>query len=313
MGFRKVIGFGDSSFVISLPKEWVDKHRIKKGDVVNVSEESNELKITPHGAPMKKENKEITITFDNNLKDLKAQLFRSYIDDYNIINVQKKGIYTYAKDVRRLVNDNFIALDVIQSGDDKITMKDFLNLSEVSVYDLIRRMDRILMSMFEDVREVLSGDESKKQLVTERDDEINKLYNLLLRVLKKAFNPNERTMLNLEISEVFYYWEFMTSIEEIGDQLKRMIRITESKVDKQTIDLFNNVYENYKKAVKSNFTKDVELATDTMNLRKSFSDKCEEEATKLNFNSILIIEKIKMVNKCSGDIARSYIKLGIKN
>src|SRR3989344_3943481 len=167
MGFRKVIGFGDSSFVISLPKEWVDKHRIKKGDVVNVSEESNELKITPHGAPMKKENKEITITFDNNLKDLKAQLFRSYIDDYNIINVQKKGIYTYAKDVRRLVNDNFIALDVIQSGDDKITMKDFLNLSEFSVYDLIRRMDRILMSMFEDVREVLSGDESKKQLVTE--------------------------------------------------------------------------------------------------------------------------------------------------
>ena len=32
MGYRKLIGFGDSSFVVSLPKDWVNKHGLKKGD-----------------------------------------------------------------------------------------------------------------------------------------------------------------------------------------------------------------------------------------------------------------------------------------
>jgi len=34
-------------------------------------------------------------------------------------------------------------------------------------------------------------------------------------VLKKAINPADRKILNLEMGEVFYYWELVTSIEEI--------------------------------------------------------------------------------------------------
>ena len=313
MGFRKLISFGDSSFVISLPKAWVNKYSLKKGDLITLIDEGTELRVFPHSTTIKKEPKEININFDGNLKDLKAQLFRSYIGDFNIMNIQKKGISTNYKDVKKLISDNFVGLDVIQTGNDKITVKDFLNLSEVSIYDLIRRVDRIVMSMFEDVREIISGNFSKINYTIERDDEVNKISNLLIRVLKKAINPNDRKILDIEMDEVFYYWEIITSIEEIADQLKRMIRPLSSKLENELIILYDEVYENYKKVMKANFTKDLEFAISLMNTRKPFSEKCEQCASKLDFNSSLIIEKIKLINNHSGNIARSYIKLGFKN
>ena len=47
MTYRKIIGFGGSSFVVSLPKEWINKYGLKKGDVVNIEEESDMLRILP--------------------------------------------------------------------------------------------------------------------------------------------------------------------------------------------------------------------------------------------------------------------------
>ena len=46
MGYRKIIAFGDTSYVVSLPKDWVEKNGLKKGDVVNVIVDENVLKIS---------------------------------------------------------------------------------------------------------------------------------------------------------------------------------------------------------------------------------------------------------------------------
>ena len=36
--FRKLMAFGNSSYVVSVPKAWVEKNRLKKGDVLVVDE-----------------------------------------------------------------------------------------------------------------------------------------------------------------------------------------------------------------------------------------------------------------------------------
>ena len=46
MEFRKLIKFGKSSFVISLPKKWLEKNKLKKGDLLYVSENENGLSLT---------------------------------------------------------------------------------------------------------------------------------------------------------------------------------------------------------------------------------------------------------------------------
>ncbi len=310
MAYRKIIKFGDSSFVISLPKEWINKYGLKKGDDLNIKQNNHELIISLPNVIIKKEPKEMTINFTGNFKDLKGQLFRTYLQDYDIINIRKKDLNNNISNIKKLISENFIGLEIMQSSNDKIIIKDFLNMNDLSVYDLIRRMDRILMSIFEDARVVLEGDLSKKDFVISRDDEINRIYNLLLKVLKIALNDSDRKILKLDIKDVFYYWDLVVYIEEIGDQLKRMIRNVDFKVDTQIIELYDLVYENYKLAMKANFTKDSEQAIELMNLRKNFSDKCESYAKNIDFNSGLIVEKIKIMNINAGNIARAYVKLG---
>ena len=49
MGYRKLIGFGDSSFVVSLPKDWINKHGLKKGDGLMLDVENDAIKIIADG------------------------------------------------------------------------------------------------------------------------------------------------------------------------------------------------------------------------------------------------------------------------
>ena len=150
----------------------------------------------------------------------------------------------------------FVALEIIQSSGEKIVVKDYLNIQDISIYDNLRRMDRIVMSMFDDVKEIFKGDESKKGYILERDDDVNRMYNLILKLLKKALNLNDRKILNLNIEEIFYYWDLVGSLEEVADQLKRVVRYlgTSKNVDKRVIELYDQVYDHYKQAMKANFT-----------------------------------------------------------
>ena len=47
MEYRKLMAFGNSSFIVSVPKAWVEKNRLKKGDVLMVEQKPNELILAP--------------------------------------------------------------------------------------------------------------------------------------------------------------------------------------------------------------------------------------------------------------------------
>ena len=45
MEFRKLIRFGKNSYVISIPKPWVEKNKLKKGDTIYINENLDGLQI----------------------------------------------------------------------------------------------------------------------------------------------------------------------------------------------------------------------------------------------------------------------------
>ena len=69
MDYRKLIKFGESSHVISLPASWIRKNNLKKGDHIYFEENgNNELVITAEIKKFEPEQQEITIDIDG--KDL---------------------------------------------------------------------------------------------------------------------------------------------------------------------------------------------------------------------------------------------------
>ena len=43
MDHRKLMGFSKGSYIVTIPKSWVMKNNLKKGDTISIEEGSNEL------------------------------------------------------------------------------------------------------------------------------------------------------------------------------------------------------------------------------------------------------------------------------
>ncbi len=311
MGFRKIIGFGGSSFVVSLPKEWIDSNGLKKGDTLTLEAEGNTVKLSPISTQSISDSRDINLEFDGDIRKLKSQLIHAYIDSYNTINIIGKNLFNYLDDVKAVL-EGLVALGIIQRSQTKITLKDFLDIHAVSIHDTLRRVDRIVFSMSEDVRDYLSGKNPKvSTLLDQKEKDVNRLTKLLFKALKRCFNPNDRTILKLDLGDVFYYWEMTLFIEKVGDQLRLIPKIIKPGVAAECLDLYDKTMLHYTEAMKSNFSKDYELAMKIVSHKKVIYNEANRLVIKLpsgqGYSSAL--EKIKNINDFSGNLAKTLLRL----
>ena len=89
MEYRKLIKFGNSSHIISLPNSWVRKNKLKKGALIYFEENGNgEIVLTPE--LKKEENKisEITINITNKpIQTIEREIMNGYINNYDTLNI----------------------------------------------------------------------------------------------------------------------------------------------------------------------------------------------------------------------------------
>ena len=82
MEFRKLIGFGKSSFVVSIPKNWTQKNKLNKGDIIYLREEDNALVLSAKEKRLIKEPKRITIrTESKSVEKLQAEIIAAYLEN----------------------------------------------------------------------------------------------------------------------------------------------------------------------------------------------------------------------------------------
>ena len=314
MGFRKIISFGDSSFVVSLPKDWVTKNGLKKGDPVNVEEKDDGIKITPVNRKQSPSTKEINISFDGNVRKLNAELVYAYVENYNLINILGKDLFSYMKQIEQTV-DNFVALEVMQKSPTKIVIKDCLNLNEISVYDTLRRIDRIVLSMAEDVKNYFTGKvKNVNESLEYKEKDVTRLSNLLFKILKRSFDPNDKALLNLSLDDIFFYWEVILFVEKVGDQLKRMPRNINAPLPNDFILIFDKVMEQYSEAMNANFNVNYEAAINVIVNKRKIYDEIDNLADKLPARSLgTTTERAKNINSHAGNIAKAFLKLKLEH
>ena len=87
MNIRKLVKAGIASFTVSLPKEWIEKNKLKKGDSVYIVEKSaNELLLSTEMKEQPKELNEITIVTENkDLETIRREITSAYVNNCNNI------------------------------------------------------------------------------------------------------------------------------------------------------------------------------------------------------------------------------------
>lgn len=222
MSTRKIIQFGKNSFVISLPKSWVERNKLSKGSEINLDESPASILVSPKQNEVISETKIKKINCDESGKKVGRNIISAYINNYSIIEIYGQNLKDYTKEIEA-VTHSLVALEIMEQTPKKIMIKDFLNTQDISIENIIKRMDIIIRAMFLEIDEIFEKNE--KVDLEKRDYDINRLCYVGQKLINKLLdNPNLSKTLNVEIRETIFYWQIIDSLEKIADQQKRFAR-----------------------------------------------------------------------------------------
>jgi len=275
---RRLVKAGQASHTISLPKEWLDKNSLKKGDLVYLSEKSDkELTITPESKEEQpQEQKEITIQIDGKeLSTVQREVTSAYINNYNTIRLMGDSTTEKTKEIRKMLHD-FVALEVAEQTAKSITAKDLLNLKEISIEKTIRRMDMLVRSMIQDSIEAIDKPDLAQSVVV-RDYEVNRAYFLLMRLLKSSLN-NKATAEHFQLSndKVLKFYNLTLNLENFADAAKQLSENGVKQKKDKSKTVFKKVERCYLDAMKAYFTDDKKLADSVALQRAGLMDEASE-------------------------------------
>ncbi len=315
---RRLIKFGSSSHVLSIPSYWLKKNKVGKGDFLYLQEGVNGDLIVSNDLKEKRYLKNIVISSDNKrIERLSREILAAYINNYDTIRITGSSLSKIMKDLRRILH-SFVALEIVEEDDNKIVAKDFLNMGDVSIPENIRRMDIIIRGMMMDMKKCIYEDCSES--IYQRDFDVNRFSFLLLRAINGAVeDPNIAKLLNVKSSELMMIRLISVNIEDIGDEIKRVARFLGSqdldeKLKKSLLLLLSDIEKSYLKVMKAYYTKDVELAFEVDFWKDDFVEKCNKLYDKYHVSGFArILERLKKMSSGISNLAWVIYSSGFEN
>ncbi len=277
MHVRKLVKAGEASHTISLPKTWLERNSLKKGDTIYINENpSNELVISSEKKEAELANKEITITVDDKeLGTIQREITSAYINNYNTITIIGKNLNQPLKEIRKTIHD-FVALEIVEQTATKIVAKDLLNLQEINLNKTIRRMDMILRSVITDSLENI-GEKDISESVSYRDYDVNRLYFLMYRLMKGTMDDIRiAESFKIKNSDALATWYLAMNIEALADSSKNMsLTLHQIKKKDKFSALLKNMEQTYLNAMKAYYTQDKKLADQVALDRMKLVKECD--------------------------------------
>jgi len=314
MHIRRLVKAGQTSHTVSLPKNWIDKNHLSKGDVVYVDEgTNNELTITVDAASQQEQTKEITIQIDDkDLTTIRRQITSAYLNNFTMINIIGTSLSQKTKDIREMLND-FVALEISEQTSNKITVKDLLNPKEISIDGNLRRMDMIIRSMLSDAQQSLETKDVHESIEF-RDSDVNRLYFLLFRMLKSSVSdPRSASLLGISAGDSLSVWYLTINLQSIARTSKLISKRFKSMKDKKEKikGTFGKIEQLYNDAIKAYYKKDISLADEVAKNRVDIFNNCRSY---LEANTTVedaeLIEEFKDLSTKITNIARITIDQG---
>ncbi|TFG27232.1 MAG: phosphate uptake regulator PhoU [Promethearchaeota archaeon] len=245
---RKIQKTGGSSYIVSLPIDWIKSHNIDKKykgySLGLISQPDGNLLITPN--PNSEEilkAKEINVDDIQDYNFLFRILIGAYIMGYSRIIIKaSKKFETFVRDCVNNFTQVAIGPEIIEESNQVIIIKDLLNPKEMPFEKTIRRMYILAESMHEDAIEALKTKNiDLAEEVTKRDDEIDRLHWLIGRqshiVLKDIILCQK---MGVTLEDANQYQFFSKFLERIGDHAvkiaKNVLNIIEQDIDENLIN-----------------------------------------------------------------------------
>jgi phosphate uptake regulator len=252
---RKVQKTGGSSYIITLPKEWLtsviqDESEIKGIELGLIVQSDNTLLITPDTAIRKYQRKQnIDLEKNNDPQYLFRYLISSYVTGFTEIKLVSSSVITPS--IRAAVR-KFIQTvryqEIIEETEKSIHIKDLLDPEEMPFPNLIQRMSVTAKNMHKDaVFALKTQDSSLLENIIARDDDVDRLHWLMTRItnmLLRDASLSEKLGIQPETAANMFL--LSRNIERIADHA---VRFAENALNLINHHLEKDIYTQIETAV----------------------------------------------------------------
>jgi len=188
---RRVQVTGGSTFIVSLPKWWVDDVKLKQGDLVQVlPQPDSSLVIVPRIGSDDEGGKSasIEVPSPDRIEEAARLLIAHYLAGFDVITIQFKR---YSPDaghrIKDIVRRRLVGVEIMEGSADRIVVQSLLGHSEFPLKTAISRIHMLSSLMHKDaMRALKEANPSLAEDVAQRDDDVDRLYFFVVRQLKAA-------------------------------------------------------------------------------------------------------------------------------
>lgn len=291
---RKVVKHGPSTFIISLPLEWVRKYGIEKG---------NELDVSVNGKVVSISSGEITKSLELSM-DISGMAPR--LVDRFLSRAYQKGydrLYLIHNDVELLATirskvHELIGFEIVEQNERSCTIQSIASKINLDFDNFLRKVWFMLKQMAEDVCSAFKNSENKVlENLYLKDLEVNRMCYFCLRMInKQQYGGYEDS----HQSHALYY--LIETLESLGDAYKVLAsQVAGLKKNRKEIDfILGKLHEQLelsyaffygptKERANSGFVlfKEVEKKIDSFTERSLSRDEIKAQATMHEISKIL--------------------------
>ncbi|MEM2848889.1 MAG: phosphate uptake regulator PhoU [Candidatus Bathyarchaeia archaeon] len=215
MEIRK-IQFSSGSLFISLPKPWASRHSLKKGSPLFIEEREDGALVLYPVERVRDASKSILIEIS---PDVEKKITSRYWLGYDSIIVRSPSGRITLTDRERIKSlaRRLIGLEIVEESASSIELQCFIEPASVPPIKVLRREYLLTVAMLKDLKDALT-EHSLLESIIIRDDEVDKLYFLLVRILRMAIqNPSLSSKLGISPLDCMDYRLVAFFIESIAD------------------------------------------------------------------------------------------------
>jgi phosphate uptake regulator len=317
MEIRKLQKIKGGSFTISLPKDWVEERKLKRGEQMAVSkEEDGSLRIYPVSAPSEKPY-EVTLRLDEypNLRALEYCIATYYIQGSNKINVVSKQIIPAEQKKRlKLLRTELPGVEVAEEKANRLSFQVLIDPTALALESLIEKTSSFSLHLQEDaVKSVFENDLKLAREVVERSKEALRHYRMTIRQV--ALSSLDRSV--AEKVGVRNCQECVT-FALIARDLNRLVYHSSSiaehlldlegrKINRKILDMIEGIskvaYEMQGEAVQAFLEKNVKLAIDAMGKMDEVRAKEKKLLTRI-MNNVKDVDSAVSLGMIARDLRR---------
>ena len=253
LGYRKVQSTGRGSYIISLPKDWVQDTGLKKGSEIDFNlQPDSSLTLVPRKLREKYEEtkgeklKEYYINAEPEEEDLHSTLRMIkalYVISADVIRVHFKGVKDAAKcknEVRNFARNNLLGAEIIDETPDEITLQILIKHSDFPIEKAVRRMAIVALSANREAIEAWKNRSQRMfQSVINAHNDVNRLGHYIVRQLKFGIEHNLFRELSFKTPKEFLLYRIIVNnIKNIGEDAVNIVNslaTLQKQIDDQLI------------------------------------------------------------------------------